>query len=68
MTKQTFNIGKWYTIVWLGLGSILMLSDWITLSDGEFMLGLLITIPTVVWLFQLKIATEEKEEIEINVK
>ncbi|HDZ18837.1 hypothetical protein LCGC14_0641500 [marine sediment metagenome] len=65
MTKQIFNLGKWYTIICFGSSALLNLFSFTSVGTFAFF----ILLPTIIWLFSLKLITEkQKEEIEIKVK
>ena len=66
MTKNIFNLGKWWTIVWMTIGIIGNIGDMFYNNDAFW--AVVISVPTLIWLFNLRLITEKEEEIEISVK
>ena len=42
----------YYTIIWLSLGFLSCLLDFLTLEDSDSFWGAVIVVPTLVWLYK----------------
>jgi len=67
MKKITFNILKWFSICWMGLGTISNFFEWMADADSDAFFAFLLAAPTLWFLCSLRIRKEEagRDEIEI---